>query len=180
MLREPKKKKSTGSAVVVMGTAAGAAAAAASHNGDPGNALLVVPFLKVRVLNQTTGRESGCLPLSFAVEAAIDSSRSTPISGQAKPHHGVLTSVRCARSLACLPLPTMARHQRLRRNQQVPHRLRSRSFHCTRHLRLQQRRRRYFLSAVRRWHLPTGQVRADSAPHARWRTAKPCTLRMEI
>ena len=37
-----------GSALVVMGTRAGAAAAAATSHGDPANALLVLPFLKVR------------------------------------------------------------------------------------------------------------------------------------
>jgi hypothetical protein len=36
-----------GSALVVMGTRAAAAAAAATSHGDPANALLVVPFLKV-------------------------------------------------------------------------------------------------------------------------------------
>ena len=50
VLREPKKKKSTGSALVVMATPVGAAAAADAQNGDVDNGLLVVPFLKVRLL----------------------------------------------------------------------------------------------------------------------------------
>ena len=42
-----------GSALVVMGTRAAAAAAAATSHGDPANALLVVPFLKVRRRRRT-------------------------------------------------------------------------------------------------------------------------------